>query len=311
MHADLGQDELQNSATPKQGKYAAYTVCWLLGIGSLFSWNSMLTIEDYYTYLFPQYHSSRVLTLVCQTFALITLATLSYFEATINTRQRIIRGYVLFFISTLLILILNLATSGKGGLGSFIGICVMSALFGVGDAHVQGGMLGDLSYMHPDFIQSFSAGSAASGAVTSGLRLVAKAAFESSQNGLRKGALLFFSICTLYVLACVYLYASILSRLKIVKYYRSKAASEGSKTVAADLVAGGIQLSQNDKDREESIVPERLNNRELLLQNIDYGFDNFIIYALTLSIFPGFLSEDTGKHSLGSWDLNKMHWEIY
>ena len=27
----------------------------------------------------------------------------------------------------------------------------------------------------------------------------------------------------------------------------------------------------------------------------------FLIYSLTLSIFPGFLSEDTGSHSLGTW----------
>ncbi|CAK9161603.1 unnamed protein product [Ilex paraguariensis] len=36
-----------------EGKYAAMLVCWLLGNGCLFSWNSMLTIEDYYGYLFP------------------------------------------------------------------------------------------------------------------------------------------------------------------------------------------------------------------------------------------------------------------
>lgn len=36
----------------EQGKYAAIIVCWLLGNGSLFSWNSMLTIEDYYMKLF-------------------------------------------------------------------------------------------------------------------------------------------------------------------------------------------------------------------------------------------------------------------
>jgi len=28
-------------------------VCWLLGNGSLFAWNSMLTIEDYYGKIFP------------------------------------------------------------------------------------------------------------------------------------------------------------------------------------------------------------------------------------------------------------------
>jgi hypothetical protein len=48
---------------------------------------------------------------------------------------------------------LDLATSGKGGLGTFIGICVISGAFGVADAHVQGGMVGDLSFMRPEFIQ--------------------------------------------------------------------------------------------------------------------------------------------------------------
>lgn len=46
---------------------------------------------------------------------------------------------------------------------------------------------------------------------------------------------------------------------------------------------------------------ERLSTKELFLKNMDYALDMFLIYALTLSIFPGFLSEDTGSHSLGAW----------
>jgi len=52
---------------------------------------------------------------------------------------------------------------------------------------------------------------------------------------------------------------------------------------------------------EEDRVVERLNNKQLLHQNMDYFLDMFLIYVLTLSIFPGFLAEDTGSHSLGSW----------
>lgn len=48
---------------------------------------------------------------------------------------------------------LDLATSGKGGIGSFLGVCVISAAFGLADAHVQGGMIGDLSLMRPEFVQ--------------------------------------------------------------------------------------------------------------------------------------------------------------
>ncbi|CAN6708220.1 unnamed protein product [Malus baccata var. baccata] len=291
-----------NAPPPQlEGKYAAMLVCWLLGNGCLFSWNSMLTIQDYYVNLFPRYHPSRVLTLVYQPFALLTIFALSYHEAKINTRKRNLLGYILFFLSSLLVLVLDLATSGKGGLGTFIGICAISAAFGIADAHVQGGMVGDLSFMPVELIQSFLAGSAASGALTSALRLITKAAFENSQNGLRKGAILFFAISSFFELLCVFLYAFSFPKLPIVKYYRSKAASEGSKTVSADLAAGGIQKLPESTDEENRKEPDRLGNKQLLLQNIDYALGMFLIYTLTLSIFPGFLSEDTGSHSLGTW----------
>ncbi|KAI5411350.1 Equilibrative nucleotide transporter 6 [Lathyrus oleraceus] len=146
------------------------------------------------------------------------------------------------------------------------------------------------------WLQSFLAGEAASGALTSTLRLITKAAFENSQEGLRNGAILFFSISTFFVLLCVVLYGFVYPKLPIVKYYRSKAASEGSKTVSFDLAAAGIR-----SETEESRQFERKENKELLRENIDYALNLFVIYGLTLSIFPGFLSEDTGKHSLGTW----------
>jgi hypothetical protein len=48
---------------------------------------------------------------------------------------------------------LDVATSGRGGMAPFIGICIIAAAFGVADGHVQGGMTGDLSLMCPEFIQ--------------------------------------------------------------------------------------------------------------------------------------------------------------
>ena len=48
---------------------------------------------------------------------------------------------------------IDIATSGKGGIGNYIGVCVFVAAFGVADAHVQGGMVGDLSFMCPEFMQ--------------------------------------------------------------------------------------------------------------------------------------------------------------
>uniref|UniRef100_A0A803NZG0 Equilibrative nucleotide transporter 3-like n=2 Tax=Cannabis sativa TaxID=3483 RepID=A0A803NZG0_CANSA len=281
-----------------EGKNVAVLVCWILGLGSLVSWNSMLTIADYYYALFPDYHPSRVLTLVYQPFAVGTMAILAYNEAKIDTRKRNLFGYTLFFASTFLLIVVDLATSGRGGVGPYVGICVLVAAFGIADAHVQGGMVGDLAFMLPEFMQSFFAGLAGSGVLTSVLRLVTKAAMEKTEHGLRKGTLLFLAIASFFEFLCILLYAFVFPKLPIVRYFRKKAASEGSKTVAADLAAAGDGQGIN---QDNSKFSQRLSNKQLILQNIDYCLDLFLIYVLTLSIFPGFLYENTGTHNLGSW----------
>ncbi|CAL5409735.1 unnamed protein product [Camellia sinensis] len=292
--------------TRLEGKYGAILVCWILGFGSFVPWNSMLTIEDYYSWEFPprRYHPARVLTVVYQLFALGTMAILAYNESKIDTRKRILIGYIIFFLGTLSLLVLDLVTSGKGGIGNYSGICAIVATFGVADALVQGGLVGDLSFMCPEFIQTFLAGLAASGALTSALRLITKAVFEKSSNGLRKGVMLFLAISTFFEFLCIFLYAFIFPRLPIVKYYRAKAASEGSKTVSSDLAAAGIQTeaASQEVEADDKQQQQRLSSKQLFFQNIDFALVLFFIFVLTLSIFPGFLFENTkSHHQLGSW----------
>ncbi|CAL0309434.1 unnamed protein product [Lupinus luteus] len=292
-----------DSGVPRknEGKHKAMAVCFFLGLGTLVSWNSLFTIGDYYYKLFPKYHPARVLTLVYQPFAFGTTAIMAYNESKINTRLRNLCGFTLFFASIFLVLVLDIATSGKGGIGPYIGLCVLAGCFGLAHGLVHGGMVGDLSLMCPEFIQSYLAGSGASGALISLLRVLTKVAFEKSHNGLRKGAILFFTISTIIQFVCIILYATYFPKLPIVKYYRLKAASEGSKTVSADLAAAGIQTMTDDQRGYDTKQQERLSNKQLFLQNLDYAVDLFLIYAITLSIFPGFLYENTGSHHLGTW----------
>lgn len=48
-----------------------------------------------------------------------------------------------------------MATKGRGGIGPYLGLCTVVASFGLADATVQGGMIGDLSLMCPELIQVF------------------------------------------------------------------------------------------------------------------------------------------------------------
>ncbi|KAJ4837740.1 hypothetical protein Tsubulata_015331 [Turnera subulata] len=293
-------DQSDEAPTRLEGKFAGMVCCWILGVATLVAWSCMLTIGDYYYKLFPadvsvsvllfnttfkcsqEYHPERVITLIYMPFAVGTMAILAYYESKVDTRKRILSGLVIFFTSSLLLLVLDLATSGKGGIGPFVGICTIAASFGVADALLQGGM-------------SYLAGIAAAGALTSILRLLTKAAFENLKNGIRKGVVLFLVISALFQLACLLVYAFIFPKLQIVRYYRSKASLEGSKTVSSDLAAGGILAKQG------VVHNERLSNKELFFQNIDYAVDLILIFVVTLSIFPGFIYEDTGSHQLGSW----------
>ncbi|KAK1418952.1 hypothetical protein QVD17_28105 [Tagetes erecta] len=284
-----------------EGRSRAMAMCWMFGLGTLLSWNIVSTIGDYYYDIFPDYHPARVLTLVYLPSSLATMAFFLYNESRIDTRKRNITGYILFFVSNFSMVVLDLASSGRGGVGKYVGVCFFVAVSGVADAHVQGGMIGDLALMCPEFIQSFLAGLAASGALTSILRMITKAVFENVEHGLRKGALVFLAISAVFEFLCILLYIFFFPNLPIVKFYRAKAAREGSKTVASDLRAAGVQL-EFDQHNENNVNPhERLSNTQLLSQNFDYLTDLFLVCVVTLSIFPGFLYENTGTHKLRTW----------
>ncbi|KAL8214686.1 hypothetical protein R6Q57_004135 [Mikania cordata] len=276
-------------------------MCWMFGLGTQLSWNITSTMGDYLYELFPDYHPARVLTLVYLPFCITTIMVFSYNEAIIDTRKRNITGYVLFFLCIFSFAALDIATSGSGGMRNYLGVCFLVALSGVADAHVQGGMVGDLALMCSEFIQFYLVGLASSGLFASILRLITKGAFENVKHGLRKGALVYLAISSIFEFLCIVLYVFFFPKLPIVKYYRAKAAREGSKTVVSDLNAAGVQLELDQHTKANVNYQKRLNNKQLVYQNFDYLMDIFLICVIALSILPGFLYENTGSHKLGTW----------
>ncbi|CAM6094977.1 unnamed protein product [Calypogeia fissa] len=282
-----------------QGHYAAFAISWIMGCAFLFPWNALLTVEDYYYVVFPNDHPSRVFTIVYEPFALITTFIFLYYEARASTRWRILSGFALFIAAIALAIVIDVATHGSGGIGSFVGMCFLIAMLGIGDGTAQGGLVGDLSFMHPSYLQAYNAGLAASGVATTVMRMITKVAFGDGNFGLRKGALVFWGVAGFVEVVGVVLYAFVFPRLEAVKFYRGRAANEGSKTVNDDLTAAGVD--GKSQDAEYGNTRPRKSTSELFFENWDYALMLVLIYLLSLSIFPGFLYEDTGKHQLGDW----------
>ncbi|XP_012698924.1 uncharacterized protein LOC101779277 isoform X2 [Setaria italica] len=59
------------------------------------------TMDDYFVYIFLDYHPTRVLTLAYLPFVLCTTVVFTYHDAKINTRARTLVGYSLFLLRSL------------------------------------------------------------------------------------------------------------------------------------------------------------------------------------------------------------------
>ncbi|KAF9683488.1 hypothetical protein SADUNF_Sadunf04G0018800 [Salix dunnii] len=151
--------ESSQSEAPRrlEGKHLGMACCWALGLATchmeLF-YESKISYLTMFSLLLKKYHPARQLTLMYMPFAVVSMAILTYYESKIDTRKRNLSGLLLFFLSSLLLLLLDLVSSGKGGIGNFICICAIACSFGVGDALLQGGMVGDLFFMCPEFLQA-------------------------------------------------------------------------------------------------------------------------------------------------------------
>ncbi|KAL2650340.1 hypothetical protein R1flu_018468 [Riccia fluitans] len=272
-----------------KGHSYAVIISWILGCVMLFPWNALLTINDYYYVVFPNDHPSRVFTVIYEPLALAVTLIFLYYEARASTKWRVVSGFFLFTTVILLFIVVDLVTHGDGGIGAFVVMCLLIAAFGIADGVAQGGLVGELAYMHPTYMQSYTAGLAASGVISSVLRLVTKASFGDSNFGLRKGALVFLGLAGAVEISGLVLYILIFPRIPAVRHYREKAFSQGSLAVADVFHTG------------ERTQEERKSVKQLIAETWDFNLALVLIYTLSLSIFPGFLYEDTGKHKLGSW----------
>jgi solute carrier family 29 (equilibrative nucleoside transporter), member 1/2/3 len=116
------------------------------------------------------------------------------------------------------------------------------------------------------------------------MRVFTKALYPQDAHGLRQSAILYFVVSIVVMLICIVCY-NVADRLPVVVYYKN------IKRRAQKAEVGGGMTGPAWRSTLWSIVGTVKW----------YGVGVILIYAVTLSIFPGFITEDVHSEALKDW----------
>ncbi|KAL5759795.1 hypothetical protein ACOSP7_018304 [Xanthoceras sorbifolium] len=273
---------------PEDTFHLAYIIYFILGLGFLLPWNAFITAVDYFSYLYPDASVDRVFAVSYMLVGLFTLLIIVFYAHKSDSYVRINVGLGLFVVALLVAPIMD-AVYIKGRVGLYDGFYVTVGavmLSGIADALVQGGLIGAAGELPERYMQAIVAGTAGSGVLVSVLRLLTKAVYPQDAHGLRRSANLYFAVSIVVMAICIVLY-NVAHRLPVIKYHQ-------------DLK---IQAVNEEKEVNGSLTGAvwRSNVWHVVGQVKWYGFGILLVYIVTLSIFPGYITEDVYSPVLKDW----------
>ncbi|KAI3521233.1 hypothetical protein L1887_10694 [Cichorium endivia] len=282
QHAELpaGDDPTE----PKDPYYIAYIIHFLLGAGYLVPWNSFITAVDYFHYLYPAKHVSKVFSVAYMVSAVTVLFILtcwsSFFKMKLPAfKSRMNLGYALFVLALMVATVTdwigNRNELGRGSNFVFVVLVSMMAVTGFAEGLTGGSLVGATGKLPGRYMQAVFAGNASAGVLVCMLRIITKASLPRSVTGLRTSTRIYFFTSTLIELLC-FICFKLLHRLPTIQHYTTKTA-----------------LDDPPKTEPETL-PVLKKLRWLSMSIV-------IIFAVTLSIFPGYLSENVESRYFGDW----------
>nr|GMD23296.1 equilibrative nucleotide transporter 1 [Ipomoea batatas] len=277
------------SKIPEDSFHLAYITYFTLGAGYLLPWNAFITAVDYFSYLYPAASVNRIFSIVNMTVNLVSVSFVVAFAHRSRPAARINAGLALFTAALVGVPLVD-AFYVKGNVGVYGGFYVTVGLLfvcGVADGMVQGSVIGTAGELPERYMQAVFAGTAASGVLVCLLRVVTKAVYPQDAEGLRKSANLYFIVGIALMVVCVVSY-NLAQRLPVIKYYR-------------DLKAEAVSKEMEQKGDEMGRELWTSNLRDIIGGVKWYGFGIVIIYVVTISIFPGCITEDVHSEILGDW----------
>eukprot|EP00775_Hariotina_reticulata_P011647 gene11647-11792_t len=291
----------------------AYACYFALGSGILAPWNAFITAADYFEAVFPGRHMDRLFTIAYLPVCLLLLAVMIKYN-NLPVRCRILTSFASFTLIMAIIPLVDTALVGPDAEGSNAALAVVLlavVIVGLLDGASQGAIFGDASDLPPQYTHAVVGGTASSGVIICLLRIVTKAALPPTRAGLRSSTAIYFALSGVICLLCFFVYHSVLPRLGVVRYY--KTAAKGHKAIELSPQPS-LTLDNTDEDPGHLVVLQgpddqygsgskraRLTWQHVAAEAWESAVALFLLYAVTLSIFPGVLAEDLKSDLLGDW----------
>ncbi|TYI62422.1 hypothetical protein E1A91_D10G242600v1 [Gossypium mustelinum] len=158
---------LRTFLKPEDKFNLGYIIYFTLGVGFLLPWNSFITAVDYFSYLYPEASVHRVFAVVYMVVGLACLLVIVFYAHKSEAHMRINVGLGIFVVSLLVVPVMD-AVYIKGRVRLYDGFYVtvgLLTLAGIGDALVQGWLIGATGELPERYMQAIVAGSGSSGTV--------------------------------------------------------------------------------------------------------------------------------------------------
>ncbi|KAK4774829.1 hypothetical protein SAY86_009764 [Trapa natans] len=256
----------------------AYIIHFLLGAGNLLPWNAFITAIDYFGYLYPGNHIERVFSVAYMASSvLILVVVVGYggWSQRISFRMRMNLGFFMFVVSLMVASVIDWTYGKKNRNGAYPVTVLAVVVCGLADGLIGGSLIGSAGKLPKQYMQAVFAGTASSGVLVSVLRIITKASLPQDSHGLRASAHFYFIFSTCVLLLCM-VCCNLLYKMPVMRQHYTT------------MLHTGLQPPR----------PRFLN----VAQKIRVpGLGIVVIYIVTLSIFPGFISEDLRSDLLKDW----------
>ncbi|KAF8400631.1 hypothetical protein HHK36_013930 [Tetracentron sinense] len=288
---------------PRDTYNIAYIIHFVLGAGNLLPWNALITAVDYFSYLYPTEHVDKAFSVAYMGSSLPILVLLmswgSWSKRIPSFRLRMNLGMSMFVLSLMMPPVMDWTyfrsvTQGRPH-GAYVVTIVAVAVCGLADGLTGGTLIGSAGELPKRYMQAVFAGTASSGVLVSILRVVTKASLPQTPQGLRTSAHFYFVVSTFIMLGCI-VCCNILEKLPIMQYYRHKrTVASGTHVFPDDLRSSLNRLCDVNELNEQ---PKFWDVAKRIRWS---AFGILIIYTVTLSIFPGFITENVESKLLRDW----------